>query len=329
MTCPGRAHHVCCTGTGPQEAGVASTLISTIGRNGRPAWSSRRSPCSGSARRPQAQTVRVTQAPTMIGAGRASARRSRPAAGSADNAFSTSYVWLRCDDNTPNTTVAEEQVGDLSGCRSLNTSGDPRRYTLTSSDLGKYMRIGLYAQRGDQDHWMVSAPSARVENPPPPPTPTPVPTPVPTPTPTPTPAPAPSPTFDSAAAAPAPAPTLGQVLHESGPKRRAIRPFPVVRMRGRLTATGARVSLLSVRAPRAAKVTVRCKGRCPMASWAPSKRPKRPDPRAGVRALAAVRHEDHRDGHAGAATSASGPRSSSGAVARPHAPTSASTPGTA
>ena len=58
-------------------------------------------------------------------------------------------------------------------------------------------------------------------------------------------------------------PTHGQVLRESGPKRRAIRPFPVVRMRGRLTTSGARVSLLSVRAPRAAKVTVRCKGRCP------------------------------------------------------------------
>ena len=60
------------------------------------------------------------------------------------------------------------------------------------------------------------------------------------------------------------------MLHESASKRRAIRPFPVVRMRGRLTATGARVSLLSVRAPRAAKVTVRCKGRCPTARWAPA-----------------------------------------------------------
>ncbi len=215
----------------------------------------------------QAQTVRVTQAPTMSGLPRVG-QTLEASGGRADNATSTVYIWLRCDDNTPNTTVAEEQVQALEGCRSLNSSGDPRRFTLTNTDLGKYMRIGLYARRGDQDHWMVSAPSARVENPPPPPAPTPVPTPVPTATPV----PAPAPTFDSAAAAPTLAPTLGQVLHESGAKRRAIRPFPVVRMRGRLTSTGARVSLLSVRAPRAAKVSVRCKGGCPMKRWAPASR---------------------------------------------------------
>jgi hypothetical protein len=224
----------------------------------------------------QAQTVRVTQAPTMTGLARVG-QTLVASGGSAEYAYSTSYVWLRCDDNTPNTTVPEERVGDLSGCRSLSTSGDPRRFTLTSADLGRYMRVGLYAKRGDQDHWMVSAPSARVENPPPPPapTPTPAPAPAPAPVPTPTPAPTPDPTFDTAAAAPAPVPTHGQVLRESGAKRRAIRPFPVVRMRGRLTSNGARVSLLSVRAPRAAKVTVRCKGHCPTKSWAPSKRSKR------------------------------------------------------
>ena len=57
------------------------------------------------------------------------------------------------------------------------------------------------------------------------------------------------------------------MLHNSASRRKAIRPFPVVRMRGRLTASGARVSLLSVRAPRPAKVTVRCKGSCPTDRW--------------------------------------------------------------
>ena len=218
----------------------------------------------------QAQTVRVTQAPTMTGQTRVG-QTLQASGGNADNAFSTSYVWLRCDDNTPNTTVPEERYFDLGGCRSLTTSGDPRRFTLTSADLGRYMRIGLYAKRGDSDHWMVSAPSARVESAAPAPTPTPVPAPIPTPTPTPT----PDPTFDTAAPAPAPVQTQGQVLRESGPKRRAIRPFPVVRMKGRLTSSGAHVSLLSVRAPRAAKVTVHCKGHCPTKSWAPSKRSKR------------------------------------------------------
>jgi hypothetical protein len=217
----------------------------------------------------QAQTVRVTQAPSMTGATQVG-QTLETTGGRSEYATSTSYVWLRCDDNTPNSSVAEERVEDLSGCRPLSTSGDSRRYTLTNSDLGRFVRVGLYAKRGDQDHWMVSAPSARIQPPAPP-----APAPAPTPVPTPTPAPAPAPTFDTAAAAPVPAPTHGQVLRESGPKRRAIRPFPVVRMRGRLTTSGARVSLLSVRAPRAAKVTVRCKGRCPMKRWAPSSRSKR------------------------------------------------------
>lgn len=43
-----------------------------------------------------------------------------------------------------------------------------------------------------------------------------------------------------------------------------IGPFPIVRIRGRLTSRGARISLLSVRAPRGSRVEVRCRGRrCP------------------------------------------------------------------
>ena len=46
-------------------------------------------------------------------------------------------------------------------------------------------------------------------------------------------------------------------------------------MRGRLTLNGARVTLLTVRAPRAAKVTVRCKGSCPTSRWSPAARKKK------------------------------------------------------
>ena len=43
-----------------------------------------------------------------------------------------------------------------------------------------------------------------------------------------------------------------------------IRPFPVVRIKGRLTANGARVTRLSVKAPAGTDVTVRCRRRgCP------------------------------------------------------------------
>ena len=56
---------------------------------------------------------------------------------------------------------------------------------------------------------------------------------------------------------------------ETARQRRVIRPFPVVRMRGRLTAGGANVSrALGPRAAQAAKVSVRCKGRsCPASRW--------------------------------------------------------------
>ena len=71
-------------------------------------------------------------------------------------------------------------------------------------------------------------------------------------------------------------PTNGQVLHETARSRRIIKPFPVVRMRGVLTSTGAKISVLSVRAPRAAKVTLRCKGKsCPASRWSRSARKSR------------------------------------------------------
>jgi hypothetical protein len=111
---------------------------------------------------------------------------------------------------------------------------------------------------------------------PPPPAPTPVPTPAPVPTVAPTPVPTPAPTFDVAAVAPTPVPTNGQVLHETARSRRVIRPFPVVRMRGVLTTTGAKISVLSVRAPRAARITLRCKGKsCPASRWSRSARKSR------------------------------------------------------
>ena len=42
-------------------------------------------------------------------------------------------------------------------------------------------------------------------------------------------------------------------------------PFPLVRIKGRLTLTGARVTLLAVRAPRGGRIAVACRGRdCPL-----------------------------------------------------------------
>jgi hypothetical protein len=47
-----------------------------------------------------------------------------------------------------------------------------------------------------------------------------------------------------------------------------MRPHPVVRIRGRLTRRGARITLMTVHAPRGARIAVRCRGRgCPTRTW--------------------------------------------------------------
>lgn len=51
----------------------------------------------------------------------------------------------------------------------------------------------------------------------------------------------------------------------AAPRARLLSPFPVIRIRGSVTATGARIALLTVRAPRGARIEARCRGRsCPV-----------------------------------------------------------------
>jgi hypothetical protein len=160
-------------------------------------------------------------------------------------------------------------------------------YTIQQSDVGRRIVLNLYAwtsgqpvspTSGQQRAERYTATSVVTAAPGPKPTPTPTPraTPVPTatpvpavsPTPTPTPTATPAPSFDTATAAPTPVPTNGAVLQETTRKRRVLHPFPVVRMRGVLTSTGAKVTLLSVRAPRAATVKLSCVGKaCPAKRW--------------------------------------------------------------
>ncbi len=87
----------------------------------------------------------------------------------------------------------------------------------------------------------------------------------------PTVAPTPAPTFDPQPATPVP--TTGQILHVT--ERRAIHPFPVVRMKGHLTSTGAHVTTFTVRAPKSARIKVTCSGSCPSKSWSKSLRKSR------------------------------------------------------
>ena len=67
----------------------------------------------------------------------------------------------------------------------------------------------------------------------------------------------------------APATSAGGVLGATASPPRMLEPFPVVRIKGWLTAQGAQVTLLTVRAPRGVRITVRCRGAsCPRARWA-------------------------------------------------------------
>ena len=149
-------------------------------------------------------------------------------------------------------------------------------YTIQSGDVGRYIVLNLYAYQGQPQNpgsngraerfTITSSTVAPAATPTPVPTPRPTPTPTPVPTVAPTPVPTPDPSFEVPAATPVP--TSGEVLQETSRHRRVIRPFPVVRMRGTLTSVGAKISLFTVRAPRTAKITVRCKGRsCPASRW--------------------------------------------------------------
>jgi len=94
--------------------------------------------------------------------------------------------------------------------------------------------------------------------------------------PSPTPDPSPQPTSQPPDLAPDPAlapgarvPPTGPVRDKSGHRYRYMRPVPIVRIRGWLTATGVRVTLLTVRATRGARIRVRCaRGSCPRHRWA-------------------------------------------------------------
>jgi hypothetical protein len=64
--------------------------------------------------------------------------------------------------------------------------------------------------------------------------------------------------------APVPASAASAV---AAPRPNLLRPFPVVRIRGYFAAKGSRITLLSVRGPHGARISVRCVGSgCPVAT---------------------------------------------------------------
>ena len=176
-------------------------------------------------------------------------------------------AWLRCTNAT-----------DEGSCQLIDGAWNTSTYKLTGNDLGKRVRSALYAYKDYPRDlvWKLSAATASVANPAPPP---PVKTPVPTATPTPTAAPVAPPVV-----APTPTPVPVQPVAQPLPTEQAVtpttvapaktqakrmRPFPVVRVSGVLTTNGAQISRLTVKAPKSARITIKCSGAgCPERSVA-------------------------------------------------------------
>jgi hypothetical protein len=263
----------------PQEAGVA-LFSKTIG--GRRLAMVGLLACAvalgGSALVQGATGPSVTQAPTITGTPRVG-QTLTATGGHWTGPYGTtaSYQWLRCTDPT-----------NVYSCSILNGQ-TAATYRLVNDDLNKRMRVALIARDRDNHYdYEISnsaGPVSSASGPSPTPTPTPTRTPWPTPTPrptvtpaptpvpaaTPTPTPTPEPMFDVAAAPVAtPVPTSGEVLHQTASSKKAkmIRPKPVVRVRGRLTANGANLTSLTVRGPKGVKIAVSCSGGgCPARSY--------------------------------------------------------------
>src|SRR3954454_21781450 len=158
------------------------------------------------------------------------------------------YRWVRCTD------------ADNSDCELTGTEGTS--YKVTSADLGQHLLVWLRVQSGDAVANSLSDRTDPVTK-----------APVPPPPPAPSPPTAPSPAPPAGDLVPpdttAPPSTTGGVAGQHAATLRRLSPFPIVRIKGYLTRTGARVTMLTVRAPRRATITVRCTGSgCPRKRYA-------------------------------------------------------------
>jgi hypothetical protein len=159
----------------------------------------------------------------------------------------TGRAWLRCNNAT-----------DERSCQLIDGAWNAGTYTPTSKDLGKSLRSALYAYKDYPRDlvWKMSPATAAVANP------APAPAPVPSPTPPPVPEPTPAPVQPVAQPLPTEQAQAPATVVITRAKR--MKPFPIVRISGVLTANGAQISRLTVRAPRSARITTRCSGAgCP------------------------------------------------------------------
>jgi hypothetical protein len=239
---------------GPQGPGLAlCTLLAVV--------LGALAPAAADARPPH-----FTERPVVVGTPQVGATLQAQAAWDDDPDATASWQWLRCDGTTDNPNACAEIGGATA-----------QSYTVTDADLGNRLRVEVVLSNEEEDSAPVVSPATALVTaaPAPEPEPSPEPTatpgaqPEPSPEPTATPGAQPEPTTTTTTApAPAPAP-VSAVLDVRAAAPRLMSPLPLVRIRGVLTRSGARITLMTVRAPRGARIAVLCFGRsCPARRWA-------------------------------------------------------------
>jgi hypothetical protein len=179
----------------------------------------------------QSRAPDITTGPSMAGAAVVGELLEAVGATWTGRSVTVTWLWLRCDSES------------LMSCRAIPGAAG-QSYTVGTADVGKRLRaLVMVSNRDGTDYAWTSATSVIAAPAPPPPAVTPQPLPSPPPV----------------VAPPVPAPPA-VVTPEAVAPPRMMRPAPVVRVKGWLTLRGARINLLSVRAPRAATISVRCSG---------------------------------------------------------------------
>jgi hypothetical protein len=184
----------------------------------------------------------ITAGPAIAGVPRESEVLTASATWTGDPEPTVAWRWVRCA--TPK-----------AKCTAVDGAAS-QSYQVVAADVGSVLRVRIKLTNSAGTAEARSDPTDTVE-PAPPPSPTPDPEEPPT-------GPPPPPPFDPPAnPVNATAPPAGGVAPPM------LRPFPIVRIRGWLTRLGARVTLLTVRAPRGVQIAARCRGRsCPVRRFA-------------------------------------------------------------
>jgi hypothetical protein len=187
----------------------------------------------------------ITSGPAITGAAVVGSALTATAEWPADPATTAKWTWMRC---LPKGVPCVE----IAGARQP-------AYTVAAADLGATLRVRLTLTGHDGSASKRSEPTAVVKA-----APIPIPEPTATATPTPTATATPAP----AVAPPAETPPATAATPSRPP---LLDPFPVVRIKGRFTPTGVRVTRLVVRAPRGVRIAATCRGRdCPVRRFRPA-----------------------------------------------------------